>query len=37
VFADLGLDKQSTENLRLRAELMMELRGFIWRKGLTHA
>lgn len=37
VFADLGFDKQTAENLRLRAELMIELREVIQRKDLTQA
>lgn len=35
VFADLGFDKETAENLRLRADLMIELREVIQRKGLT--
>lgn len=37
VFADLGFDKESAENLRIRADLMIELRDVIRRKGLTQA
>jgi predicted XRE-type DNA-binding protein len=37
VFADLGFDKETAENLRLRADLMIELREVIQRKGLTQA
>lgn len=37
VFADLGFDKETAENLRLRADLMTELREVIQRKGLTQA
>lgn len=37
VFADLGFDKETAENLRLRADLMIELRDLIERKGLTQA
>ncbi len=37
VLADLGLDKQTAENLRIRADLMIELREIIRRKGLTQA
>jgi predicted XRE-type DNA-binding protein len=37
VFADLGFDKETAENLRLRADLMIELREVIRRKGLTQA
>lgn len=37
VFADLGFDKETAENLRIRADLMIELRDIIKRKGLTQA
>ena len=37
VFADLGFDKETAENLRIRADLMIELRDVIQRKGLTQA
>ena len=37
VFADLGFEKQTAENLRIRADLMIELRDLIRRKGLTQA
>ncbi|OGI37841.1 MAG: hypothetical protein A2140_09910 [Candidatus Muproteobacteria bacterium RBG_16_62_13] len=37
VFADLGFDKQTAGNLRIRADLMIELREVIRRKGLTQA
>jgi predicted XRE-type DNA-binding protein len=37
VFTDLGFDKETAENLRLRADLMIELREVIQRKGLTQA
>lgn len=37
VFADLGFDKQTAENLRIRADLMIELRDVIKRKALTQA
>src|SRR4030066_1230958 len=33
VFADLGFDKETAENLRIRADLMIELRDVIQRKG----
>lgn len=35
VFADLGFDKETAENLRIRADLMIELREVIQRKELT--
>lgn len=35
VFADVGFDGEVAENLRLRADLMMNLREIIRRKGLT--
>ena len=34
VFADLGFDTEEAENLKLRAELMMEIERYIERKGL---
>jgi predicted XRE-type DNA-binding protein len=37
VFADLGFDKETAENLRIRADLMIELKNVIERKGLTQA
>ncbi len=37
VFADLGFDKETAENLRIRADLMIELRDVIKRKALTQA
>ncbi len=37
VFADLGFDKETAENLRIRADLMIELRDVIRRKSLTQA
>lgn len=37
VFADLGFDSETAENLRIRADLMIELRTIIQRKGLTQA
>lgn len=37
VFADLGFGKETAENLRIRADLMIELREVIRRKGLTQA
>ncbi len=37
VFADLGFGKETAENLRLRADLMIELREVIQRKRLTQA
>ncbi|MEK9133618.1 MAG: XRE family transcriptional regulator [Pseudomonadota bacterium] len=37
VFADLGFDKETAENLRIRADLMIELRDVIQRKSLTQA
>jgi predicted XRE-type DNA-binding protein len=37
VFADLGFDKETAENLRIRANLMIELREVIQRKRLTQA
>jgi len=37
VFADLGFNKETAENLRIRADLMIELRDIIERKGLTQA
>ena len=35
VFADLGFDAPEAENLKLRAQLMMELEGFIHDSRLT--
>ena len=35
VFADLGFDKETAENLRIRADLMIELRDVIKHKALT--
>ena len=35
VFEDLGFDREEAENLRIRAELMIELRDLIHRRGLT--
>lgn len=35
VFADLGFDRETAENLRIRADLMIELREIIQRRGLT--
>ena len=37
VFAGLGFDTQTAENLRIRADLMIELREVIRSKGLTQA
>jgi predicted XRE-type DNA-binding protein len=37
VFEDLGFGREAAENLRIRADLMMELRDLIRRKGLTQA
>lgn len=37
VFEDLGFDREAAENLRIRADLMIELREVIQRKGLTQA
>lgn len=34
VFADLGFDAEEAENLRVRADLMMELERYIEREGL---
>jgi predicted XRE-type DNA-binding protein len=35
VFADLGFDFEEAEHLRIRADLMLELRKFIEKKKLT--
>lgn len=35
VFADLGFEFEEAENLRIRADLMLELRKFIEKKKLT--
>jgi predicted XRE-type DNA-binding protein len=37
VFEDLGFDQETAENLRIRADLMMEVERFIQREGLTQA
>ena len=37
VFADLGFDKETAENLRIRADLMIDLRDVIQRKGQVQA
>lgn len=37
VFEDLGFNREATENLRIRADLMIELRESIRRKRLTQA
>jgi predicted XRE-type DNA-binding protein len=37
VFEDLGFDREAAENLRIRADLMIELRELIRRKRLTQA
>ncbi len=37
VFADIGFDWVTAENMRLRADLMIELREVIRRKGFTRA
>lgn len=37
VFADLGFGKEMAENLRIRADLMIELRQVIKRRVLTQA
>jgi predicted XRE-type DNA-binding protein len=37
VFADLGFDRETAETLRIRADLMVELREFVRRKRLTQA
>ena len=37
VFADLGFNKETAENLCIRADLMIELRDVIKRKALTQA
>ncbi|MBI4542841.1 MAG: XRE family transcriptional regulator [Gemmatimonadetes bacterium] len=37
VFRDLGFDAQEAENLRLRSELMIQIRKLIERRGLTQA
>lgn len=35
VFTDLGFDPEESENLRIRADLMIRLAGLIERRGLT--
>lgn len=35
VFRDLGFDKDESENLKLRAELMMRIEDFYRKSGLT--
>ena len=35
VFRDLGFDAEEAENLRIRSELMIQLRKLIERRGLT--
>ncbi len=35
VFTDLGFDLEESENLRIRADLMIRLSGLIERRGLT--
>jgi len=37
VFEDVGFDRETAENLRIRADLMIELRESIRRKRLTQA
>ena len=37
VFEDLGFDREAAENLRIRVDLMIELRELIRRKRLTQA
>jgi len=37
VFRDLGFDTQEAENLRLRSELMIEIRKVMESRGLTQA
>jgi predicted XRE-type DNA-binding protein len=37
VFEDLGFDREAAGNLRIRADLMIELRELIRRKRLTQA
>ena len=35
VFKDLGFDSEEAENLRLRAEMMVALRSYIEKEGIT--
>ena len=37
VFRDVGFDKEEAENLRLRSELMVQIRKLIERRKLTQA
>jgi predicted XRE-type DNA-binding protein len=37
VFEDLGFDKETAENLRIRSALMIEIEQFIRRRRLTQA
>ena len=37
VFVDLGFQAKEAENLRLRADLMIQLTGLIQKRGLTQA
>lgn len=37
VFEDLGFDKETAENLRIRSALMIEIEQFIRRRHLTQA
>lgn len=37
VFRELGFDVEDSENLKIRADLMIELSGLIERKGWTQA
>lgn len=37
VFEDLGFEREAAQNLRIRADLMGELRDFIRRERLTQA
>lgn len=37
VFADLGFDRQESEHLRVRSQLMVELDRLIQKRGLTQA
>lgn len=37
VFADLGFDRQESEHLRIRSQLMVELARLIQKRGLTQA
>lgn len=35
IFKDLGFDQEEAENLRLRSEMMIALRSYIDRRGMT--